>query len=687
MKKSIFGCLLATSLILGVMGVPAWTAPDANPLIQSLIIHHSDEIPSLFPKTVEEIQESLQSIKDQTKARIERMIAIPSAQRTFENTVMEFDRAVAYAEIKASAIAIIEQVHPEQTMREKAQQALLDLTDFAIDLFEGNREIYRAFKDYTEGNASSEELSDEKRYYLTNQMIAFRRAGLELAHDSLENMKQLQKQITTLSVQFNANIAQDDSVLSLKEEDLAGVDRDFLNSLKRDGDNYIIGCDYPTRSQIMSNCSVEATRCAYSRLFSNRAFPKNGEVLKQLINRRDDLAQLLGYPHFAAYDLESGMAQTCKRVEEFLQELSLEITPKAKAEWDILLQDLPASVTLTPEGQTKPWDTAYLANYYMKKYLNVDRDKIAEYLPMESTIQGLMTIYQQFFGLKFQVIEGIPLWDPAAQVIEVRHQNSDNSLIGYIILDLFPRQNKFSHACCASVIAPVTFDEGHSYEPAIAVVIANFSKSTLTKPSLLQHNEVVVFFHEFGHAIHALLGKAVMPTQSGYNTKMDFVEAPSQLLEEWVWDESILKMISRHYQTGEPLPDEMIASLIASKEFGESNETLRQLSLAELSLTLYKEGQDKDPSKMIREIYERTPQSIAYDPETHFYCSFGHLTGYGAKYYGYQWSKKLALQIFKYIKTHGDLLDPLMGERYVSKVIGKGGSCDPNFLMADFLTD
>lgn len=687
MKKYIIGCLAAVSLTLGVTAISAGTLTDLKPLNQSLVVHQANQIPLLFPKTMADIDQSLQSIIENSTSRISQIISIPSAHRTFENTVQEFDRTVAYALIKGECIYLITQVHPDSAMREKAQKALIALTDFSVDLFETNQDVYRAVKEYVEGNGKKENLSTEREYYLTELMTGFRRAGLELDQGSLDQMKSLQKQIVNLTMQFNANIAQDQSTLSLKEEDLTGIDTDFLSMLKREGENYIIGCDYPTRDQVMNNCMVETTRRDYSRLFSNRAYPKNVAVLNQLVNARDDLARLLGYRHFAEYDLESQMAKTCERVEEFIQELALEANPKATAEWETLFKDLPESVALTANGKINPWDTAYLEQYYMKKHLNVDESKIAEYFPMETTIKGLLNIYQQFFGLKFKVVKSDPFWDPEVQLIEVRHNNAKQSLIGYVILDLFPRDNKFSHACCGSIISPMTFDGGKSYEPAAAIVIANFSKSTQSKPSLLKHDEVQTFFHEFGHAIHAMLGKAEMTTLSGYHAKMDFVEAPSQLLEEWIWDRDILKVITRHYQTGEVMPDEMIDALIATKTFGENSAIMRQLSLAELSLNLFKEGQDKDPAKISKEIYNKIPRHIEQDPEAHMFCSFGHLTGYGAKYYGYQWSKKLALQIFDYIKVHGGLLDPIMGQRYISKVIGKGGSCDPNLLMIDFLDE
>lgn len=416
--------------------------------------------------------------------------------------------------------------------------------------------------------------------------------------------------------------------------------------------------------------------------------------MNQLINRRDDLAQLLGYESYAHFDIAPEMAQTVENVEHFLDSLALKSYSKIKNNWTLLLNDLPESVILTPEGKIKPWDVGYLINQYTKKHFKIDQNEIAEYFPMEATLRNLLNIYEQFFDLEFQVLYHLDFWDSSVQTIEVRQKDLDKSLIGYVLLDLFPREHKFSHCCCSCIIPPMSPDQGQTFAPALAVVIANFSPSTAEKPSLLKHHEVKTFFHEFGHAIHALFGRAEMPTTAGYNTKIDFVEAPSQLLEEWMWDADILKMISCHYQTQRPLPDSSIAGLIETRNFfdaahnttgGNGDHDGTQLLFSKISLSLFKEGKNKDLTQLNREIYNSTPQIVAYDPELHYNYAFGHLTSYGAKYYSYPWSKQLALKIFNYIKSHGGLLDPVMGQRYRSKIIGRGGSCDPNDLIRDFL--
>lgn len=579
-----------------------------------------------FPKTVAELDAGFHTVECSVVETLRQITAL--RERTFENTVMAYDHALAYFQTFGSAVQVVQMVHPDEGMRKRAEEILIRWSEMKVDLFETNREIYRAFKE------CRGELEGERLYYFTNALISFQRAGLELDESGFQEMKELQKQIAALSIQYHANLASDCSSLQLE---------------------VTLPCDYPTYFQVMTNCTVESTRKNYLRVFNNRA-SQNLEVLNQIIACRGRLARLLGYDSYAAFDIAQEMAQTVENVEKFLDDLSQKTAPQIKANWEAIHQ-----------GQIEPWNVAFVAGQYLKTHFNIDQEKIAEHFPMESTVRGLLDIYEQFFNLKLQVVENEGLWDPSVQTIEVRNQ----SLVGYVLLDLFPRKNKYSHCCCKSIT------------PTLAVVIANFSKS-----ARLKHHEVKTFFHEFGHAIHALFGKSEMPTKAGYHTKTDFVEAPSQLLEEWMWDRDILKRISRHYQTGNSLPDSVIDDLIKTRNLtdaahpttaGNSDHAGTELLFARLALKLYKNEGD------LEEIYRTTPQIVAYDPNYVNLCAFVHLIEYGAKYYSYPWSKQLALQIFDYIKANGGLLDPKMGERYIAKIIGRGGSCDPGELIRDFL--
>ena len=645
------------------------------------------DVGALFPKSVEEMEQNFEQTKTEALDRIETIVSIPADERTYENTVRECDRAVASFYVHGEGVKTFLKVYPDAAMRTAAQAIAADAGTFFIEQFETNRNLYRAFVEYQTGNALNDNLNPERAYHLADMMDSFRRQGLELNAEDFERMKELKNELNILCLDYDTNISQDNSALHVTKEQLVGIEDNFISGLGRDGDLYILRCDYPTRAQVLENCTVEATRRRYNRMFNNRAYPQNETLLTEVINTRDTLAKLLGFSSFAELDISSQMAKTPETVSKFLETIAEQYTEKADAEWALLLQELPESVTLTEEGKVKPWDVAFLHNYYKKNHLHIDNEKIAEYFPMETVVQGLLDVYGKFFGLRFEVVPAEGLWDADVQLIAVSETGPEASLVGYLILDLFPRENKYSHACCESLWPPISWDEGKTYAPALTIVIANFSKSTDSKPSLFQHQEVEVLFHEFGHAIHALLGRAEMPSKAAFNTKIDFVEAPSQLLEEWVWDADVLKILSRHYQTGEPLPDALVQQMIDTANFDEGRLTLRQIGLAKTSLNCFSPGQDKDLVELQTNVYGAGAKYVAFDPEGHSLCSFGHLTNYGAKYYSYLWSKQLAKQLFSYIGAHGGPLDPILGERYRTKVIGRGGSCEPQELVTDFLSE
>jgi thimet oligopeptidase len=264
------------------------------------------------------------------------------------------------------------------------------------------------------------------------------------------------------------------------------------------------------------------------------------------------------------------------------------------------------------------------------------------------------------------------------------------------MLDLFPRPNKYSHAAHTTII-PATIAPDGTRIPDVSIVIANFSKPTATQPSLLKRSEVQTFFHEFGHALHAVLGATEIASLSGTHTKTDFVELPSQMLEEWLDDKDILKKVSKHYITGQPLPDDIIDTILSLKNLTSGYFVTRQAYLSSIALSYFGSypnstsfslgtplKETKDPHAIMRHLYTTILPHMAFNDNNHFYTSFGHLTGYGAKYYGYLWSKVFALDIFAEIKKNG-LLDPVIGQRYIQEVIGKGGAQDPNELLYNFL--
>ena len=300
---------------------------------------------------------------------------------------------------------------------------------------------------------------------------------------------------------------------------------------------------------------------------------------------------------------------------------------------------------------------------------------------MEDTLKGMFDIYETFFNLRFEIAPTSEFWHEEVKLAKLFDKDT-NQLLAYLLLDLHPRAHKYQHAAHFGLLSGITY-EGKDL-PAVSFVVANFPKSTANKPSLLKRSQVKTLFHEFGHALHSILGRTRIASFAGTNTKTDFVELPSQLLEEWLWDADILKGLTKHYQTGESLPDEQIEKIIALKQFDTGFFWQLQSYLAKISLEYYKEGVQKDLYEIVQRLYNETIKNSFADPETHLYAHFGHLTHYGARYYSYIWSEVLTMDAFEEIKKHG-LLNPEIGKKYVDKILGFGGSKDPNELLKDFL--
>ena len=654
-----------------------------DPMISERI-QSVNEVKQLFPKNTQEIKRQTGPYLGQTRKAIEAIIAIPDKQRTFSNTAKALDDLTARSNvvIKEGAFAVTEYLYPDKEMRDVAHNAVLKISDFFVENVSTNKKLYQAFKAYVEGNAKTENLNDEQRYYLQEVMDDFKRAGLDLPDDQLEKVKTIKKELTKLAQEFDRNIAEDNRTIAVSREGLAGLDDEFIQALKKTDDGtYILGVDYPTYFMVMEHCAVEDTRKRLFEAFSNRAYPENEKLLKRIISLRDQLAKLLGFDSFASLNLDSQMAKTPERAEQFLADLIAKARVKADRELTEFIKELPESVTLREDGRVKVWDVAYLKTKYKENNFQVDERKISEYFPMQQTIDALLDIYHQFMGVSFKEISISGMWHEDVRLIEV--YGKEGTLLGYLFLDLHPRPNKYSHAAHAGVVPAIQLPDGRRL-PAVSVVMANFPKPTKDKPSLLMRSDVRTFFHEFGHALHALLGATQLGSFSGTSVKTDFVEMPSQMLEEWLWDKEMLKKVSHHYQTGEPLPSEMIDNIIALKRYDSGSLVQTQGAYSRLSLDLYKEGADKDPYAVLHGLMEQINPRVFYGPEYRMYASFGHLTGYGAKYYGYLWSKVFALDLFDEIKKQG-LLNPEIGSRYVHEILMPAGSKDPNELLKNFL--
>lgn len=647
-------------------------------------IRSIEDVKALFPQSPEEIKQDTERYIAEAQKAIDKIIAIPHHKRSYQNTAQPLDDIVGRSnlEVKSNAFSMIKYLHPHDAMRNMGQESVKSIESFSVDAISTNKKLYEAFKAYVEGNAKKESLTPEQQYFLDQTMLGFKHAGLDLPDDQLETVKVLKKKLSELSLMFERNIAEDNRTITVTKAGLAGCDDDFIGRLKKTEDeNYLLGVDYPTYFYIMEHSDVEDTRKRLFELFNNRAYPVNQKILIEIMQVRRELAQLLGFESFAAYNIENQMAASPARVDAFLKELRVSAQKKANQELDAFIADLPPSVTLTKEGKIKAWDFGRIKTHYKEKNFQIDERVIAEYFPMQKTIDALLDIYHQFMSVHFKEISVANLWHDEVRLIEV-YDKDQTHLYGYLLLDLHPRDNKYKHAAHGSIVPAITLADG-SRLPLVSVVMANFPKPSKDKPSLLMRIDVSTFFHEFGHALHALMGATQVSSFAGTRVKTDFVEMPSQMLEEWLWDKEIIKKVSCHYKTGEPLPEVMIDNIIALKRYDVGNVIVRQIMLSQYSLDVFK-ANTKDPATLWFSLVNEMMPRYHWGSEYNFFTAFGHLTGYGAKYYGYLWSKVFALDLFAEIKKQG-LLNPVVGAKYVQEVISKGGSCDPNKLLENFL--
>lgn len=645
------------------------------------ILHKKTDVAELFPTTVEALRQCVEDTMRDAQVRLVALLALSAEQRTFINTAHEIDRVTANVYNTIKIVWTLHNVSPDAQLREAAQEALPRLQNFVLDTIENNPEVYRALKEYTQ-HGMREELTDEEQKYLSDTLKKFEKQGMALPVEQQNEVRELKKEIVRLCLALDTNIMNDNRTITVTADELAGCSPDFIAGLSHDQGNYVLGVDYPTYFTVMDSCAVESTRKAIWTAFNNRAFPANEQVLTDLIAARHNWAQALGFTSYAQSELADEMAQTSDMVCAFLAELFKRSQAKAAEEVAALKEELPASVSLTADGQFKPWDVRYVQAQYKKKHLAFDEEKIKEYFPMQNTMTEMLDVYQQFFGVEFRQ-ELLPgLWHPDA--VYVGAYAHDGTTLGHILLDLYPRANKYSHGCMECIVPAVRGNDG-AYHPPVIIIITNFTQATADRPALFSQEDVFTLFHEFGHAVHGLFGATRMATFSGTNVKLDFVEMPSQMLEEWLYDPAILKKMSGHYITGEPLSDELIESMIKIKKFGSGLFARRQVMQGLLSLALFEEGADKQPARMHQALFEEIMGDyIAYDSANNFHASFGHLAEYGSRYYCYMWSKVYALDMFNHIKKQG-LLNNEIGRKYIENVIGKGGSIEPEKLLVDFL--
>lgn len=605
------------------------------------------------------------------------LIAIPQAERTFENTIMGYERAFDNYGNALGMSGFLSYVSTDKQFRDAANDLQMQISQYMVDVAT-RRDVYKAIREYTDTNPR---LDPVQAKLVKEMLIGFKNSGMDLNDADLEKFKALNKEKAEYIIKFDKNIQEYKDPLSVTQEQLRGLGEDYIQKLsKTDDGKYLVTLDYPDYVPFMQNADDEQARKELEFKFNRRGGQENVELLEKTLTLRREIARLLGYKNHAELRLEDRMAKNPKTVMAFLKDLQKKLKPLGKKE-DKEMIAYKNSKTGKNSRTLYSWESGYWSNKFRKENLELDSEKIKEYFPSQVVIDGMLDLFGGVFGITFEPVN-IPVWHPDVKAFKIKDKAS-GELVAYFYMDLYPREGKYKHAACFGLVEGEEKQDGTYQNPFVAIV-ANLNKPSGDTPSLLKHSEVETLFHEFGHVLHNALTKAKYSAFSGTSVSWDFVEAPSQMLERWAWDPQVLKKISRHYKTGEALPDDLIKRMIAAKNFGAGGMYLRQDFFAQYDMTLHTADTTPDTTKLYFELTKKI-RGLPLTKGTIPQASFGHIMGgYDAGYYGYLWSEVIAEDFFGEFKKNG-IFNPETGLKFRREILEKGGTLDEEKMVENFL--
>ncbi len=613
----------------------------------------------------------------ETAESVIRSVLETSGARSFDNTIRPLEDISVSLQDAYGQGPFLGNVHPDEAVRDAAREAEEQLQKWQVEL-SFRPELFAAVHEYSKTDEATR-LNGEPQRFLAFLLRDFRRAGHELPPDARAEVQKLRERLVELEVAFQRNIAEYEDSLEVTREDLAGLPEDYLERLEPGADGTLrITMAYPHVVPFMEQAERRDLREALSFKFSSRAVEANRPVLEEAVNARERIAQLFGLDSWAHYQMEEKMAKHPAAVERFYAELIPPLSREGTAEISVMADMLSRD---TGSHDLQLWDWRYYDTLLRKREFGVDANQVAEYFKLEDVIAGMFDLTAEVFGLTYHPVTDHPAWHEEVLLYQILDTATGEHL-AYFYADLFPREGKFSHAAAFPLYPGHRTADG-VYRRPVSAIVANLTKPTADRPALLQHTEVETLFHEFGHILHMSLTRADFSRFSGANTEWDFVEAPSQIMEEWCWQSEVLQTFARHYQTGKPIPEEMVEDLVRARHVNVALHTLRQVSFGVFDMGLHGPGDHSD----LDLIHEKAESVGLLPPHegTFFPASFGHLLGgYDAGYYGYLWSKVYGLDMFSRFKDDG-VTDPATGLRYRREILEPGGSLDGDELLRNFL--
>ncbi|MEM9077903.1 MAG: M3 family metallopeptidase [Bacteroidota bacterium] len=630
-----------------------------------------------FLKTIDSAREEIDEITSNSESP------------TFENTLVALDYSGQQLDRVSSLFFNLNSAETNEEIQKIAQEVSPLLSEFSNDitlnqtLFERIKSVYN--------QREKLDLTEEQKTLLEKRYKSFSRNGANLNEEDKERLREIDKELAQLKLKFGENVLAENNkyeMLLTDEEQLKGLPEgakeaaaQLAKSKQKEG--WLITLDYPSYIPFMKYADDRYLRRELSLAFGSKGFHNdeldNQKNVLKIVKLRHERANLLGYKTHAHFVLEERMAETPQKVLDFLNELLEKAKPAAKREFAELEK---FAKELDGIEQLQKWDSAYYAEKLKQKLFNLDDEKLKPYFKLENVIEGVFKVAEKLFDLNFKEVFDIEKYHEEVKTYEV--YDSENNLVSLFYADFHPRPGKRGGAWMTSYKSQYTLN-GENSRPHISNV-CNFTKPTASKPSLLTFNEVTTLFHEFGHALHGMLANTNYPSLSGTSVYWDFVELPSQVMENWCYEKEALELFAYHYETGELIPMELVQKIKESATFQEGMATLRQLSFGFLDMAWH----GKDPSQIasVKGYETKAFENTSLFPETPETCmstAFAHIFqgGYSSGYYSYKWAEVLDADAFAYFKEEG-IFNKEVANKFKDHVLSKGGTENPMTLYKRF---
>jgi thimet oligopeptidase len=610
----------------------------------------------------------------QQREQIDSLLTV-EGEKTLENTLRPYDDAVATLSATGSLASLLDSVYPDKAVRDKARELTQAVAEAATAL-SLNQEVYRALAAI---DLSAAGLAPEPgtSHYVNQTLLNYRLAGVDKDEATRAHLRELSDKATELSLTFAKHVQENVNRVEVQDAaELDGLPQDYIRNHPPDEKGVItLTTDFPDMQPVMTFAKSADLRLRMFRAYNTRAYPVNRQLLLDLLAVRQETASILGFRSWADLATANQMMGSAANMKKFIGELELASRQGAVQEYEMVLafarSQRPGLTTL------KASDRGYWYEQYRREAFAFDSQSVRPYFPYPAVEQGILETAARLFHVSFKPNQEAAVWHPQVTAWDVYDRGR---LCGRFYLDMHPREGKDKWFSAAPLIPGI-----RGRQLPEAALICNFPGGKADDPGLMQYSDVVTFFHEFGHLMHAILGgQQPWAGVSGIATEGDFVEVPSQMLEEFFHDAGLLASFARHYQTGEPIPPDLVEKMNRASAFGRADGVRTQLFYTSYSLDVHNQPPENlDPDKLLEEGYKRM-MPYEWVDGNRMYSSFTHLIGYSSNYYTYMFDKVIALDFFRQFDP-ADLLDGPTAMRYRQSILEPGGSRPGTQLIEEFL--